>query len=73
MSLTTDEKLKFRDVLEKSRTVPSDFVVQANIFDVDPTKKYEFHETTVYEYFIWHHYYSARSTILHDKEGEFLP
>ena len=70
LNLTKEEKLKFREILLKSRSVKSDYVVQANVFDVDPTQKYAFYETTVYDYFIWHHYYSARSTILHYREGE---
>ena len=69
LSLTREEKLKFRDLLAKSRTVPSDFVVQANAFHIDPSVKYEFNETSVYEYFIWHHSYSARATLLHDDPG----
>ena len=70
LNLTKEEKLNFRDILLKSRLVKSDYVVQANVFDVDPTTKYTFYETTVYDYFIWHHYYSTRSTILHYREGE---
>ena len=68
--LTKEEKLNFREILLKSRLVKSDYVVQANVFDVDPTTKYTFYETTVYDYFILHHYYSARSTILHYCEGK---
>ena len=70
LTLTEEEKLKYREIVIKSRFVKSDYVVQANMFDVDPTTKYTFYDTTVYEYFIWHHYYSARSTILHYQEGK---
>ena len=49
--LTKEEKLKFREILLKSRLVKSDYVVQANVFDVDPTTKYTFYETTVYGLF----------------------
>ena len=70
--MTGEEKRYYIETILKSREVKSEFIVQANIFDIDPTTEFRFYEATVYEYAIWHHYYSLRSTILHiqDPEGK---
>ncbi len=43
LSLTRDEQNYYRDIILKSRTTRSDYVVQRNMFDIDPTEQYELH------------------------------
>ncbi len=63
LTLHEEEKKNFITILLQARNTISDFVIQNDIIDIDPSRDYKYTEVSVYEYFIWHHAYAARATL----------
>ena len=62
-SLSSSERKRFVNLLLESKTAPTEFMALKAV-EMDPitNKTFKFVNMTMYDYFIFHHYYSARNT-----------
>jgi tyrosinase len=63
MQMSDAKKEQFRRVVDMSKSHPSDYVVVANVWDVDPITDPKFQEVSVYDLFVYLHHYASRHTV----------
>ncbi len=64
-SLPKWEQKRFVNLIQEAKTAPTEFMaIKAD--DMDPLSNFTFVNMTMYDYFIFHHFYSARNSFTHN-------
>ena len=71
--LTKVEKDNYMRVMNKSRYVTSDYKVATTFYDDMKPNTTNFVEVSIYDFYVWMHYYSARNTYLSNHRDEEWP